>query len=152
MIFDKVTNLKKYKGLYDNLDKAIEYIENNDLGKLNEGTNVILEDKIYANVMESDLSDDDYHNYEYHKKFLDLHLDICGEEKVLFASQIKENVMEYQDEDDYGLANSEADCVCTLKENKFVICMLDELHKPCVGKNATIKKIVFKIFVGNDNE
>ena len=41
MIFDSVKNLKKYKGLYKELDKLIDFLKNNNPTELEEGTNYI---------------------------------------------------------------------------------------------------------------
>lgn len=148
MIFDTIDNLNKYKGIYCNLDKTIEYIENNELDTLKEGKNIIYEDEVYANVIKQSLSSDVYKDYEYHRQFLDLHIILQGEEKILFSSNIIEETVEYQELNDYGMVNTKADCECVLDKGKFAICMLGELHKPCVGNEGTVKKVVFKIFIG----
>lgn len=147
MIFDALNNLNRYKGLYEYLDQAIEYISEQGLNKLQLGKNEINGDKIYANVMECDLREDIYSDYEYHKHYLDLHVDICGKEKIFFARQGIKDVEPYHEEEDYGLVEGNFSGECLIDENHFAIFMLDEPHKPCVGTGVKVKKVVFKIWV-----
>lgn len=67
MIFDKIENIKIYKGIYEHLDEAIEYIENHDLSTLEMGKTVI-DDNLYVNIVNGTLISEEKGVYEYHKQ------------------------------------------------------------------------------------
>ena len=50
MIFDDLENLNQYYGLFDNLDKAIAYIDENGLDGLPDGRTDIDGDDVYVTV------------------------------------------------------------------------------------------------------
>ena len=151
MIYGNVNSLELYKGIYPNLDKAIDFIIKNDLGSLTDGRNEIDGDELFINVVTPDLIPADEGIYEYHRKYLDLHIDIEGSEKVLFTALNTFDIThEYEDEGDYALGDGKALAECNVDSSHFCICMLEEPHKPCcqIGETSgRIRKAIFKIKV-----
>jgi len=148
MIFDKIENLKKYKGLYEHLDAAVSYIENTDLSKLTTGKTVIDGENLYVNVVEGTLQPEENGVYEFHKQYLDLHIDIVGKERIVFTDlETAELVEEYNPDGDYGLRKGESQAECLIDNSSFCICMTEELHMPMmkVSECESIKKAIFKI-------
>ncbi len=155
MVFDNIQNLKFYKGIYENLDTAIDYILNNDISKLRDGKNIIDGEKVYVNVINGSLSDGKETDFEYHKKYLDLHVDIDGEEIVKYSTyeySERDIIEEYREDGDYGLLKVKENCSCKISSQYFTICMLDEPHKPLVSPdgNTKVRKAIFKILVGGN--
>lgn len=66
MIFDKIANIGRYKGINKNLDTAIDYIRNNDLSSLPMGRTE-LDGEVYINVMEANAAPLETKCYEIHK-------------------------------------------------------------------------------------
>ena len=52
MIYDEIKNISRYRGISSNLDTAIDFLEKTDLKSLPLGKTEILDDKVFANVME----------------------------------------------------------------------------------------------------
>ena len=67
MITDALQNLNRYRGLYKNLDTAIDFLKSTDLEKLPDGRTVVDENRVFVNVMEADLRNADGAGFEYHK-------------------------------------------------------------------------------------
>ena len=151
MIFDSLSNIEVYKGLYANLDEAVDFIKNGGLSKLKAGKNIIRGEDIYANIVEGKLIDEKDGVYETHRHYLDLHIDIKGNEKILFTDHAKENeTRPYSEDGDYALQTGDATAECLPDENHFAICMIGEPHKPCVRRrpsDTTLLKVIFKIKV-----
>lgn len=150
MIYDTLENLPKYKGLYDNLDKAIDYLMSNDLHQLQAGRYDILGNDIYVNVVETVLQTEENCMYELHQQYLDLHINLNDMEMVQFAEYIDSNITKpYEEEGDYALLTGDKRASCLVDEKHFVICMLGEPHMPCVKVNecTDIKKAIVKVRV-----
>ena len=149
MIYDKLANINLYKGLYPNLDIAIDYICNNDLSKLEVGKHEIVGSDIYVSVIELEGKDIATTPFEIHKKYLDIHVDITGCE-IIETGDMGNGVETSFDEGcDFGIVECENKVTTHLCPEDFYICMLDEPHKPACadGKTQTIKKCVFMVLV-----
>lgn len=150
MIFDAVTNLRRYKGIYTNLDIAINYLLEHDLSKIDIGQYDIVNKNVYMNVTNSKLQVEKESFFELHQRYLDLHIDILGRERVLFAQYLEENlVKQYDKETDYALMRGKANVSCELDQEHFLICMLREPHLPCIkiDNEEYVKKAVLKIAI-----
>lgn len=155
MIFDAKKNLIRYKGLYHNLDIAIGYLLSNDISAMVNGRYDISGDEVYMNVVESKLQEETECCFEVHEKYLDLHIDIIGREKILFARNDAEHIAkEYDAVADYALLNGNANASCDLDEEHFAICMLGEPHMPCLrlNKDTYVKKAIIKIHINNEEK
>ncbi len=153
MIYDTINNISQYKGLYPNLDIAIDYILSGDLSSLPLGRNEIKDNEIYINVIETATVDAKDTAYEFHKKYLDIHIDIEGEEKIQITNE-GTVTKEYNVDEDYALMDGEPGVVCNLDKEHFIICMLDEPHMPCVQfeNSEPLKKAIVKIMVNKTGE
>lgn len=150
MIFDSLSNIERYKGLYPNLDTAIDFIKRNGLASFKKGKNVICGEELFANFVDGKLIDETEGVYELHRHYLDLHINIEGAEKILFTDDVKENeTRAYSEDGDYALLTGDAIAECLLDKDHFAICMIGEPHKPyvrCQDLNSN-SKVIFKIKV-----
>ena len=148
MIYDKLANIQKYKGMYKNLDRAIDYIMDEGLNACVLGRHDIFADEVYMNVVETNLKTEDDCLYELHKRYLDIHIDIFGCETVQYADLSScLPVNDYNTTDDYQLFKGKAVLECKLHKGYFTICLPDEPHMPCVGFGDVekIKKAIIKV-------
>ena len=51
MIVDSIRNLEQYRGLHNNLDTVIDFLQNCDLKALADGKTIIDGERVYVNVM-----------------------------------------------------------------------------------------------------
>ena len=54
MLYDTLENLNQYTGLFPNLDKAIDFIEDNDVSALPLGRTEIAGDDVYVTELEAE--------------------------------------------------------------------------------------------------
>lgn len=85
MIYDKITNIGRYKGISHWLDIAVAFIEENDLAGLPDGRTAISGDDVFANVMEAEAGGG-AGRYEIHKRYMDIQIDIEGTEIIRIGS------------------------------------------------------------------
>ncbi|ADK69877.1 YhcH/YjgK/YiaL family protein [Mycoplasma mycoides subsp. mycoides] len=103
MIYNKISNLNRYLNLHKNIDFAIKFILNNNLKELKDGINVI-SDTLFYNKFITNTIDINNAVFESHKKYLDLHILISGDEFIghEFVDDLNEQV-EYNLKDDVYL-------------------------------------------------
>lgn len=149
MIYDRIENINKYKGIFKNLDTAIDYITTHNLTSLINGKTQIDTDSVFVNVMDTNTIPENEGIYECHRKYLDLHIDIIGHERLVTCDYDIHNIKEkYKAADDYELLNGIRKTECCLDSNHFAICMLGEPHMPGISDISDIvHKAVFKILV-----
>lgn len=147
MIYDLISNIGNYKGISKHLDKAIEFIMETDLQGLPLGRTEIDGNHVFINVMEANTKDAIELNFEVHKKYMDIQIDLIGTEMIQIATRPIDEVETYNEGKDIGFFKAEADTSCVMGPGRFIVCMADELHKPGiqVGSNTAIKKCVVKV-------
>lgn len=150
MIYDRVQNIRQYKGISNNLDKAIEFLYKTDLQGLSNGTNEIDGDNVFANIMNYDTKDIEHGVKEAHKRYIDIHFIISGKEQVL-VSDISELEIagEYVEEDDCAFYKGDMNTCCIIQDDYFVICFPNDVHTPAirVDESQYVKKMVVKVRV-----
>lgn len=149
MIYDTLSNIQRYKGIHCNLDTALEFLEKENLYELEVGRVNILGDKVYADIMTVNTRDVVNKEFEYHKKYLDIQLDIIGEEKIYIGYQNDLTTEKYDIDNDFGLITCQKETEFILGGDKFIICMLSEPHKPSIkiSEKKTIRKCVVKVLI-----
>ena len=148
MIYDRVRNIKQYKGISENLDKAIEFLYKADFKKLNDGKNEIDGDHVFANIMYYDTKDIEHGVKEAHQVYIDIHFIISGKEQVLVSDISElEIVGEYVEEDDCAFYKGNMNTYCTIQDDYFVICFPNDVHTPAikVDESEYVKKMVVKV-------
>lgn len=149
MIYDKIENIAKYRGISKWFDQAVDFISKTDLTSLLLGRTEICENHVFVNVMEVDTKNDEDVLFEFHKKYWDIHIDIEGIEKVQIGLESGEVMEEYSEENDFGTLSNGKYLECVVEQGCFLVCLQEEPHKPTLrsGECTKIKKCVFKIEV-----
>ena len=80
MVTDSLQNLEQYRGLHKNMNTVNDFLKKCDLTALPDGKTVIAGERVFVNVMEADLREAEGAEYEYHKRYADLQIDISGSE------------------------------------------------------------------------
>lgn len=146
MLYDALENISRYRGLYKGLDVVIDWLENNDLQALPLGRTDILGDKVFINIAEANLRLAESAQYECHKKYIDLQIDLIGSEAFKMCSGGFEWTKPYNEETDGGLGNGREGCCGRLGDGMFVLFPADEPHMPNLEtEDKKVKKAVFKI-------
>ena len=150
MILDNIANLRRYKGVNENFDKAFDYIEKTDIAALEAGKHEISGSDVFILIQEYTTHPAEGRFMEAHRKFADIQIVLSGKESIYYSSspQGMKLHQEYDDSRDCVLYSSE-DCAghCRMKEGDFAIFYPEELHQPCCELNGTseVKKAVVKV-------
>ena len=146
MIFDSIERLGVYSKDVEALSEVAEELKKRDYKSLPAGlyytepNKILLQNQEYETVTES--------KFEVHKKFIDVHIVLEGEENYEVAKALDKLPESFEEDKDIGFFDATRDGVFTLKEGAFVLSFPNEPHRPRVsvdGKPHFTKKIVVKI-------
>lgn len=147
MILGNLSDINETKFFFPVFQKVLDYLKKKDLFLLKEGKHIIQGDDIFAIVMNYKTSPKNEKKAEVHKKFVDIHLIISGEESigVGFLKEEPENCFDENDSATYTKVEDEK--YIPLFPGDFIILFPKEIHRPgCILSNpANIKKVVIKI-------
>ena len=149
MIYAELKNIKTYKGINKNLDKAIDFIAEKKYLNASFGKNIIEGDTIYFNYPEKAATRENTDlELEYHKKYIDIHI-VLEEEEVIGYTPFEDCIetQKYNIEKDIAFMKGKNQAEFILNGKNFLIVFPNEPHLPLlsVGKVKEIKKVVFKI-------
>lgn len=148
MIYDKISNIENYLGITPNLDTAIRFLVSQDLNALPLGKTVIDGDLVFANVMEADAAPAEEKEFELHREYMDIQIDLTGVERIEIGDSASMELTAYHPETDFGTVKCPAAASCVLGPGNFILCMISEPHKPGIlhtKKQAHLKKCVVKV-------
>lgn len=149
MIYDHISNTDIYKGLSKNLDTALDFLHKHT-DKLEPGKLVIDGDNVFVNIVTAETKAQEISLFEFHKKYIDIHFIIEGEEKILISNiNGLEISTEYSERDDYGLQKGPAELEILMKKGRFCIVFPGDSHMPLVmnREKQTIRKGIIKVMV-----
>ena len=149
MIYDEIKNISRYRGISSNLDTAIDFLEKTDLKSLPLGKTEILDDKVFANVMEVQAKDEEELSFEIHKKYMDIQIDVEGTELILIGFGEFTEKEPFSEERDFGSCTAEKSARMIMGPGRFIVCMAQEPHLPsaAAGDERRLKKCVIKVAV-----
>lgn len=149
MIYGELRELKFYKGISKNLDKAIEVIEKGEYKNGNPGKNVIDGDEVYFNYDIPETQPIEERFFEGHKRYIDIQLIIEGEEFIGYSP--RSNVVRtepWDRERDFEKYEGSVDHLFHMTNDTFIIIFPEEPHMPLIQTEEgrkTIRKAVFKV-------
>lgn len=146
MIYDKLENLGKYTILHPGIKKINEFLEDIDNTVLNLGENRVFENEIFL-IFQKKITSNDFQEFEYHKKYLDLHIVNKGSERINIGFNIVKEIEQYDINNDFGLVRCDKYSELILEEGYFVLFFPNELHLPnlIAQESELIEKYVVKI-------
>lgn len=145
MITDTLQNLPRYRGLHKNLDTAIDWLRHHDLNALPNGRTEVAGDAVFINVMDADLREAEGADFEYHRRYADLQIDLTGSEHWGWAAAGQET-KPFDEASDAGFVAGPEQACGTLGEGRFALFLPREPHKPscrtpdcCKVRKAVVK-------------
>lgn len=147
MIYCKISDLSKYSYYSLNMKKAIEYILSQDLKALPLGKTIIEGEAIYLNKTNAKTMLAELLNYEVHRKYIDIQIDLDGDELIYIKNDSCEIKQEYITNGDYALYNfCEPNLKFNLNKEMCAIIFPNEMHIPCIKcTSEKVLKCVVKV-------
>lgn len=147
MIYCTISELPRYISCSTNMKKAIDFIMTHNLNELPLGKTIIDGDKIFINKSSVEAKTADLLKYESHKNYIDIQIDLEGDETVFINNGNCDCIETYKEAEDYALYNyCEPDLTVKLNKNFCAIIFPNEIHMPCVKDKARLLiKCVIKV-------
>ncbi|MBQ3188033.1 MAG: YhcH/YjgK/YiaL family protein [Bacteroidaceae bacterium] len=148
MIIDYLENLRSYSGISSNMDKAIEFILNTDLEKLQVGRNEVCGDDIFANVMEAQPRTKEEAPIEIHRKYIDIQIPLTGDEVMGYTPKAQLPDAEYNADSDAALypVGMLAAEYFNVKRSMFTVFFPQDGHAPAVTP-VKLRKVIVKVAI-----
>lgn len=147
MIFDRIENIKNYKGS-GKVYTALKFLSETDFTKIELGKYELEGDDIYY-MVQSYLTDPNKTVAEAHKKYIDIQYIVKGEEIIAVAPiQTEKTLTEAKPEKDVWFYNCETNPLI-LKDGYFTVLYPEDLHLPgkAVNEPEKVLKVVVKVKV-----
>lgn len=157
MITGKYSELKMYENVHQRFKKAFDFLDALIAKDPADGHYTMpdcdIPEEVYINVMTYSTKPKEDALTEYHKKYIDIHVVLEGEEAMLLpASDMGECVSPYSEENDCGFTKLSLDFDSSrvvVKPGHFVICFPNEGHAPGLSNSdmCFVHKMIIKVLM-----
>lgn len=147
MIVDTLSNASKYTSLHPLFAKAFDFINQNDIATLENGTIQIEDDlKVIVSTGNGKTPEVSLAKFECHDKNIDIQVCVKGLETIAWKPREKCVTPngDYNPEKDVRFFNDTPDMYFQLTDGQFGIFYPEDVHAPMIGEGE-IKKLVFKV-------
>ena len=152
MIIGMIKDAARYEVLSGRIAEALKWLQTVDTSVLQEGKNPIRGEDIFCSVHFYDTTGVDARPWEGHRKYIDIHFIIKGEEIIgispIDAMQIKKD---YDAQTDFIEFEGATQQQILLKEGMFLIAFPEDIHKTALqvvpGQACAVKKGIIKVLL-----
>ena len=102
MIYDTLDRIGEYRGMGEWLDRAIDFLENTDMERLPSGRTEIAGTDCFINVMETVTKEETQADFEVHRKYMDIQIDLEGMEEIQIGGTTEGEKFPYSEEMYFG--------------------------------------------------
>ena len=146
MIIDKIENLKNYASLNPLFPKVVEFLEQNDLDKLEIGKHEILGKDLFVNITMTKGRNPAEAVIETHNKMIDIQIPLSAPETYGYTQREQLPAAEYNAEKDITkIPDLAADSYVTCQPGMMAIFFPQDGHAPCITGVPELKKAIFKV-------
>lgn len=150
MIYAKNADALAYRGIHPNLDLALEHITPEFLASLRDNQRVELKgDLVYCTRFTYETIPQEESFFEAHRRYLDIHIMVEGEERVDVNRPEDLTLTEAQEGNDFYAYQGESWHSTMLKPGEFLVVFPGDAHriKVQVDGPKTVSKAVFKVCI-----
>ena len=147
MILDKLSQAKAYRGIHPRLDAALDRLDEGFLSTVGPETQQLEGDALYVTRFTYDTLPLEDTFFEAHRRYLDIHLMMEGEERVDVASP--QGLTLFEQKGDFYAYRGQAEQSLVLRPGSFLVVFPEDAHriKIQVDGPKTVSKVVFKVLV-----
>lgn len=149
MIAGNIQIALENQDLSQSVRKALEYALNHDLESMTPGMHDIDGKNFYVNILQTETLPEDKRDFEAHRDYIDVHVDILGSERVDLGNIQDMKSGFYHPDTDYQEVSGVKSSSVYLCPGDFIACWPEDVHKTHVNVNpgisAPLKKAVFKV-------
>ena len=147
MILDKLTAANAYRGIHPRLDEVLDRLNDGFLSTVGPETMPLEGDALYVTRFTYETLPLEDTFFEAHRRYLDVHLMVAGQERVELASP--EDLTLFEQRGDFYAYRGEAEQSLVLRPGSFLVVFPEDAHRIKIQVNGpeTVSKVVFKVLV-----
>ena len=146
MIIDKLENLKKYASVNPLFPKVVEFLEQNDLNKLETGKHEIVGKDLFVNIQMAKGRTPAEATIETHNNMIDIQIPLSDAETFGYTQRDALPAAEYNAEKDITkILGLPCESYITCQPGMMAIFFPQDGHAPCIAGVPEIKKAIFKV-------
>ena len=147
MILDKLSAAQAYRGIHPRLDAVLDRLNEDFLATVGSETMRLEGDALYVTRFTYKTLPLEDTFFEAHRRYLDVHLMMEGEERVELASPGGLTLFEHKD--DFYAYRGTAEQSLILRPGSFLVVFPGDAHRIKIQVNGpeTVSKVVFKVLV-----
>ena len=147
MILDKLSQSWAYRGIHPRLDAVLDRLNEGFLSTVGPETQRLEGDVLYVTRFTYETLPLADTFFEAHRRYLDVHLMMEGEERVEIASPGGLELFEHKD--DFYAYRGHAEQSLILRPGSFLVVFPEDAHRIKIQVNGpqTVSKVVFKVLV-----
>ncbi len=146
MIIDKLENLKKYASVNPLFPKVVEFLEQNDLNKLETGKHEIVGKDLFVNIQMAKGRTPAEATIETHNNMIDIQIPLSDAETFGYTQRDALPAAEYNAEKDITkIPGLPCESYITCQPGMMAIFFPQDGHAPCIAGVPEIKKAIFKV-------
>lgn len=149
MILANIADWERYADINPNLSQLFRFVTSNDLANFATTRIVLRDDDLFINMAEPTLKKAEEQKLEVHRKYIDVHIPLSGEE-IIGISHLSELSVEsdepFNEEDDYAVYSEPARNYVKVRPGQFCLVFPEDAHAPIIGEGK-IKKAIAKVAV-----
>ena len=149
MIFGNLKMAENYCLVDEILEKCFNYVNGHDLLACETGSYEIDGQNLFVNIVEYDTQEENACFWEAHKKYIDVHVILEGQERIDVGFVSDMCCEEYDKERDYLPLKGNVKATVVLRKNDFLVCHPHDGHRTgvAVEKPERIRKAIFKVMI-----
>ena len=146
MVLSTLQNSERVESLHPLFKKAFDYVKSHDILNMPCGRIEIEGDSLFINNSNPDCVDKEQQVLEVHRRYIDIHVLLDGEETVGWKSleNCSVELKAYDEANDCALYSEPASTYFTMKPGQFLIVWPEDAHAPVIGKGK-IRKLIIKV-------
>lgn len=149
MIIDNIKNARLYYCLGERFEKALRFLQENDICRLEKGKHIIFSDEVYANIREYVTRKKEACMLEGHRKYADIQYIAKGMEYIGYSyiGNCTE-ITSYDEQKDLVFYEGYSQNILMSKDT-FIILFPDDIHMPgiCCGSPQQVIKVNMKVLI-----
>lgn len=147
MIFGNIRQEGTYRFLPRELRECFDYAAANHLIGFEKGSHAIDGERFFVNVVEYETTTPEKRFWEAHRKYLDVHFMLDGQEQIDLNFIENMQQKEFVEKDDFLPLEGDSNSHVALRPGDFLICYPHDGHRTAVAVDGPekIKKAIFKV-------
>ena len=150
MILANNAHAAVYRGIHPRLDRVLDCLNDAFLASVGAETQQLEGDRLYVTRFDYQTQPPEQTFFEAHKRYLDVHVMVSGEEGVEIASP--EGLQLFDQKGDFFAYRGEAQHRFVLRPGMFLVVFPDDAHRIKMQVNGpqAVSKVVFKLLVSEE--